>query len=59
MIATLRDTSGMMVLLEIGVECSAKIAMTPLLNRFAAMSLLLDRDVRRSHFSRHARVLIF
>jgi hypothetical protein len=42
----------MMVLLEISVECPAKIAMTALLNGSAAMSLLSNRDLQRSHSSR-------
>jgi hypothetical protein len=45
----------MMVLLEISVECPAKIAMTALLNGSAAMSLLPNRDLQRSHSSRYAR----
>jgi hypothetical protein len=42
----------MMVLREISVEGPAKIAMTTLLNSSAAMSLLPNRDLQRSHSSR-------
>jgi hypothetical protein len=41
----------MMVLLEIGVECSAKIAMTTLRSGSNTMSLLPDHDLPRRHFS--------
>jgi hypothetical protein len=40
----------MMVLREISVECSAKIAMTVLLNAFGAMRLLPDYDPPRLIF---------
>jgi hypothetical protein len=45
MITTLRDhaTSGMMVLLSYGVECSAKIAMTALPSGRAATRLLPEQ----------------
>jgi hypothetical protein len=52
MLATPRDhaTSGMMVLLSKAVECSAKIAMTALPSRGAAMRLLPEHDLRRRIF---------
>jgi hypothetical protein len=40
----------MMVLREMGVECSAKIAMTSLLGGAAAMGLLLNHDPPRRFF---------
>jgi len=52
MLAKLRDhaMSGMMVLLSKGVECSAKIAMTALPSRSAAMGLLPEHDWPRCIF---------
>jgi hypothetical protein len=46
MLATLRDhaTKKMMVLLPNAVECFAKIAMTALSSRLAAMGLLPKHD---------------
>jgi hypothetical protein len=41
----------MMVLREMSVECSAKIAMTELRSGFAAMRLLSNHDLARRHFS--------
>jgi hypothetical protein len=43
--------SGMMVLREMSVECSAKIAMTTLHSSFATMGLLSNHDLPRRHFS--------
>jgi hypothetical protein len=43
--------SGMMVLREMSVECSAKIAMTALRSAFVAMRLLPNHDLARRHFS--------
>jgi len=52
MTATLRDhaTSGMMVALSKGVECSAKIAMTALPSRRVTTRLLPEHDLRRRIF---------
>jgi hypothetical protein len=41
----------MMVLREMSVECSAKIAMTTLLSALATMGLLSNHDPARRHFS--------
>jgi hypothetical protein len=43
--------SGMMVLREMGVECSAKIAMTTLHSGLMTMGLLPNHDLTRRHFS--------
>jgi hypothetical protein len=43
--------SGMMVLREMSVECSAKIAMTALPNTFVTMGLLPNHDLARRHSS--------
>jgi hypothetical protein len=48
----------MMVLLWKGVECSAKIAMTPLLPWPVAMGLLPDRDLPRRIFLKLGAVRI-
>jgi hypothetical protein len=40
----------MMVLLSKGVECSAKIAMTALLDRLATTRLLPKHDLQRCNF---------
>jgi hypothetical protein len=51
--ATARDhsMSGMMVLREMSVECSAKIAMTALHSGLVTMGLLPNHDLARRHFS--------
>jgi hypothetical protein len=43
--------SGMMVLREMSVECSAKIAMTVLYSAFVTVGLLPNHDLARRHFS--------
>jgi hypothetical protein len=45
----------MMVLREISVECSAKIAMTALRGAFVTMGLLSNHDLAQRHFSWTAR----